>query len=71
MHLLFRDLKIAYESCRSYVLYNFLIEFGFRINPARVMKMCPNGTYGSVPLGKHLSEMFIIRNGLNQDFLLH
>ena len=53
------------------MLYNFLIEFGIRINPVRVMKMCPNGTYGSVPLGKHLSEMFIIRNGLNQDFLLH
>ena len=32
----------------------------------RLIKMCPNETYSKVWVGKHLSDMFPIRNGLKQ-----
>jgi len=31
-----------------------------------VIKMCLNETYSTVRIGKHLSDMFPIRNGLKQ-----
>jgi len=33
---------------------------------ARLIKMCLTDTYGRVRVGKHLSVMFLIRNGLKQ-----
>jgi len=32
----------------------------------RLIKMCLNGTYSRAPVGKHLSDMFPIKNGLKQ-----
>jgi hypothetical protein len=32
----------------------------------RLIKMCLNGTYSKVCIGKHLSESFPIENGLKQ-----
>jgi len=43
-------------------LYNILIEFGIPMK----QKMCLNETYSRVRVGKHLSDMFPIRNGLKQ-----
>jgi len=52
------------SSVRRVVLYNILIEFGILMNVA--IKMCLNGTCCRVQIGKHLSNMFPIRNGVNQ-----
>jgi hypothetical protein len=44
MHII---LKIkAYDSIRSEVLYNILIEFGVPMKLVRLIKMCSNETYG-------------------------
>jgi len=47
-------------------LYNILIEFGIPKKLVRLIKMCPTETYSRVRVGKNLSEMFPIRNGLKQ-----
>jgi len=47
-------------------LYNILIEFGIPKKLARLTKMCLTETYSRVRVGKNLSEMFPIRNGLKQ-----
>ena len=51
---------------RREVLYNILIEFGIPKKLVRLIKMCLNETYSRVRMGKNLSEMFPIRNGLKQ-----
>ena len=59
MHQLFIDFKKTDESVRKEVLYN--------INPktlVRLIKMCQNENYSTVLVGKHLSDIFLIRNGL-------
>ena len=33
---------------------------------ARLIKVCLNETYSRVQVGKHLSDMFPVRNGLKQ-----
>jgi len=48
-------------------LYNNLIEFGIPMKLARLIKMCLDGTDSRVPVGKHLSDMFRIKNGLNKE----
>ena len=58
MHQLFIDFKKAYDSVRREVLYNILIEFGV---PKKLTE-----TYSRVQVGKNLSDMFPIRNGLKQ-----
>jgi len=65
-HQLFIDLKKAYDSIRREVLYNILIEFGICMKLVRLIKMCLTDTYGRVQVGKNLSDMFPIRNGLGQ-----
>jgi len=47
-------------------LYNILVDFGRPVKMVRPIKMCLNETYSRVQLGKHLSEMLPIRNGLKQ-----
>jgi hypothetical protein len=47
-------------------LYNIIIEFGVPIELVRLIKMCLNETYRRVRVGKNLSGMFPVRNGLKQ-----
>jgi hypothetical protein len=51
VHQLFVDFKNAYDSVRSEVLYNILIEFG-----VPMIKMCLNETYSKGYIGKHLPD---------------
>ena len=61
MHLLFIDFKKAYDSVKNEVMYNILIEFSIPL-----IKMCLNETSSRVRVGKNLSGMFPIKNGLKQ-----
>ena len=56
----------AYDSVRREVLYNILIESGIPKKLVRLIKMCLTETYSRVWIGKNLSDMFPIRNGLKQ-----
>jgi hypothetical protein len=64
------DFKKAHDSVRWEVMYNILIEFGIHMKLVGLIKMSLNETYSTVWVGKHLSGMFPIRNGLKQDALL-
>ncbi len=64
VHQLFIDFKKAYDSVRREVLYNTLMEFGIPKKLIRLIKMCLTKTYSRVWVGKNLSDMFPIRNGL-------
>ena len=66
MHQLFIDIKEAYDSVRREVLYNILFEFGIPMKLVRLIKMCLTDTYSGVWVGKNLSDIFPIRNGLKQ-----
>jgi len=66
VHQLFIDFKKAYDSVRREVLYNILIEFGVPKKLVRLIKMCLTETYSRVQVGKNLSDLFPIRNGLKQ-----
>jgi hypothetical protein len=67
VHQLFVDFKKAYDSVRREVLYSILIEFGVPMNLVRLIKMCLNETYSKVRTGKHLSDNFLIQNGLGDN----
>jgi hypothetical protein len=43
-----------------------LIEFGIPVKLVRLIKMCLTETYSRIWVGKNLSDMFPIRNGLKQ-----
>jgi len=45
-------------------LYNILTEFGIPMRMVSLIRMCLNKTYSRVRVGKHLSDMFPIKNGL-------
>ena len=45
---------------------NILIEFGIPMKLLMPIKLCLNETYSRVQVGKNLSDMFPIRNGLKQ-----
>ena len=47
-------------------MYKILIECGIPKKMVRLIKMCLTETYSRVRVGKNLSEMFPIRNGLKQ-----
>jgi hypothetical protein len=47
-------------------LYKILIEFGIPKKLVRLIKMCLNETFSRVWVGKNLSKIFPIRNGLKQ-----
>jgi len=66
VHLLFIDFNKAYDSFRREFLYNIPIEFGISMKLVKVIKMCLNEMYSRVWVGKILSDMFPIRNGLKQ-----
>jgi len=53
-------------SIRKEVLYNILIEFGILTKLVRLVKVCLTETYSRVRVGKNLSDMFPIRNGVKQ-----
>jgi hypothetical protein len=64
MHKQSTDFKKAYDSLRWEALYNILIEYGIPIKVVRLIKMCLTETYSRNRVGKHLSDIFPIRNGL-------
>ena len=64
-----RDFKTAYDSVRSEVLYSILIEFGIPMKLVRLIKMCLNEIYSRFRVGKYLSDIFPVKNGLKQDML--
>jgi len=66
VHPLFIEFKKAYDSVRREVLYNILIEFGVPKKLVRLIKMCLTETYIRVRVGKNLSDMIPIRNGLKE-----
>ena len=70
VHQLFIDLNKAYDSVRREVLYNILVESGIPKKLIRLIKMCLTETYSRVRVGKNLSDMFPIRNGLKQGDVL-
>jgi hypothetical protein len=47
-------------------LYNILIEFGIPMKQLMLIKICLNETYSTVRSGKHMSDMFPVKNGLTQ-----
>ena len=70
MHQLFIYFKKAYDSARRKVIYGILIEFGIPVKLVRLIKMCLREMYSRVRVGKHLSDMFLISNGLKQGYVL-
>jgi hypothetical protein len=68
VHQLFIDLKKAYDSFRREVLYNFLIGFGIPMKLVRLIKMSLNENYSRVRVGKYLSDISPIKNGLKHCF---
>ena len=47
-------------------MYNIHMEFGIQMKLVRLIRMCLTETYSRVRVGKNLSDMFPIRNGLKQ-----
>ena len=67
MHWLFVDFKKTYDSVRrGGLVYNILTEFGTPMKLIGQIKICLNETYSRVWVGKYLSYMFHIKNGLKQ-----
>ena len=57
-------IQLGGRSCT--ILYNILIEFGIPKKLVRLIKMCLTETYSRVRVGKNLSDVFPIRNGLKE-----
>ena len=66
VHQLFIDFKKTYDSVRKGVLYKIFIEFGIPRKLVRLIKMSLTETYSRVWVGKNVSDMFPIWNGLKQ-----
>jgi hypothetical protein len=65
-HQLFIDFKKAYDSFMWEVLYNILTEFGIPKKLVWLLKMCLTERYSRVRVDKNLSDIFLIRNVLEQ-----
>jgi len=70
VYQLFIDFKKAYDSVRREDLCNILIQTGIAVTLLRQIKMCLNEICSRVRIGKHLSDMFPIRNDLKQGDVL-
>jgi len=66
VHHLFIDFKKAYDSIRREVWCNILIELGIRMKLVSPIKMYLTETYSRAGVGKNLSDVLPIRNGLKQ-----
>jgi hypothetical protein len=66
VHQLFIDFKKVYDSVKTEILYNILLEYGVPKKLVRLIKMCLNETYSKVRVGKLLSDKFPIQNELKQ-----
>ena len=64
VHQLCVDFTKAYDLVRRAVLYNILIEFHVPMKLVRLIKICLTETCSRVWVGKNMSDMFHIRNGL-------
>jgi hypothetical protein len=64
------DFTKAYGSVWREILYNILNELGIPKKLVRQIKMCQDETYSRVWVGKHLSEVIPIKNGLKQGDLV-
>ena len=64
MHHLFIDFKKGYDSVMREVLYHVRIEFGIPMKLVRLLKTCLNETCNRVQVGKYLSDMLPVKNGL-------
>jgi hypothetical protein len=60
------DFKKAYDSVKTEVLYNILLEFGIPKKLVRLSKICLNEICSKIRVGKLLSDEFPIQNGLKQ-----
>jgi len=56
----------AYDSVRREVLYNILIESDIPMKLERIIKICLTETYSAVRVGRNLSDILPIKNGLKQ-----
>jgi hypothetical protein len=56
----------ARDSFRREVFYNILVEFGICMKLVRTTKMRLNEMYSTVRVGKSLSDIFPIKNGLKE-----
>jgi hypothetical protein len=63
---LFINFKKLYDLVRKDILYNILIEPSIRMKMIRLIKMFLYETHSSDWEGRHLSDMFPIKNGLKQ-----
>jgi hypothetical protein len=70
LHQLFIEFKEVCDSVRWEVCCNILIGFGIHMKLVRLIKMCLNETYSRVRVGKHWSDVFLIRNGLKKGDVL-
>ena len=62
VHPLLRLQESSWSSLYDGVLYNIVTGFGIPIKPVILIKMCLNKTCSRVCVGKHLSDMFSIKN---------
>ncbi|PSN46866.1 hypothetical protein C0J52_13676 [Blattella germanica] len=66
IHQLYVYFKKAYDSIKRETLYRILTNFGIPKKLVRLIGMCLNGTKSRVPVGKQVSDIFEIHNGLKQ-----
>ena len=64
MNQLFVTFKKVYDSVRWEFFYNIITGCGIPVKLVRKINTCLTETYSRVRIGKNLSDMFPIRNGL-------